>query len=511
MDAKRERNTLTRRIDRMLNDPKSPSKRRFDFLISCLVIISTSIVISVGFSAQDLLHGPVPVMVIDYAILLIFLVEYVGRVVFTRVKLPAVVRLTRAQRIRYQIQARLQWMMTPLAIADLLAIIPLFAWSSSVHALTVLRVLRVLRLLRLYRLVVVANTFDKLAKAFRNNALLYAVAFSLVAVTIVMGSIAFYVVEGSSNPNVAGPFDAVWWTVVTLTTVGYGDTVPSSGLGRIVAIILMLSGVILMAVFAGVMSQTMVGYLLDVREERVRMSATVNHFIICGWNSRGPMVAQELLHLVPEEEIIIFADHPEPQDLPPGVTFLRGNPIKEAEWDKVRLAVARNVVVLAPPTVADVNSSTADGYTALAIYTIRSYERKLIAKGIERTESLRIVAELLDPENYEHIQVAGADEVVHTTQVGSNLIAHSSIKPGMGRVVTELISWWGQGIDVEEVPKTAESGATFSSISSTLRQTEGLLVVGIVKADGSIALNPPDSHPVLADHKLVVIKSHPAE
>jgi voltage-gated potassium channel len=497
--------SMSQKIDRMLNDNRAESKRRFDLFISFLVLVSTAILFVGGFNHDETYMAPYPIRVLDNFILIIFLFEYLARVAFARPDMPHVLKLSRWDVFKYHIKARLKWMVTPMAIIDLMAVLPLFALDRAYANLKLFRVLRVLRLMRLYRLAMVYNPLEKLGKAFRNNSLLYVMAFSLVAVTIAMGSLAFYVVEGETNPNVDGPFDAVWWTIVTLTTVGYGDTVPSSGLGKIVAITLMLSGVILMAVFAGVMSQTMVGYLLDVREERVRMSSTVNHFIICGWNSRGPMVADEIRHLVPNEEIIVFADIDEPMNVPEYVTYLKGNPTKESEWSKVRLSMATNVVVLAPPG-SDSTSVTADGYTALVVYTIRSFERKL--KDVERSVPLHISAELLDPENYEHITVAGADEVVHTAQVGSNLIAHSAVKPGMGRVVTELISWWGQGIDLEPIPESLEKNSTFQFVSEELRKSKGYLVVGLVNPDGSIKLNPNDNRKVTPEHKLVVIRDH---
>ena len=220
------------------------------------------------------------------------------------------------------------------------------------------------------------------------------------------------------------------------------------------------------------------------------------------------MVVDEIQHLVPDEEIIIFADMEEPMSIPENVTFLRGNPTKESEWEKVRLSLAKNIVVLAPPGSGTSNSVTADGYTALVVYTIRSFERKLPQKGVERSVPLHISAELLDPENYEHITVAGADEVVHTAQVGSNLIAHSSVKPGMGRVVTELISWWGQGIDLEPIPDALEEGTTFKAVSEALRASKNYLVVGLVNADGSIKLNPNDDRVVTPDQTLIVIRDH---
>lgn len=494
-----------KRIDQMLNNSKSVSKKRFDLFIAFLVIVSTAIIFVGGFSEDEASHLPPWLSVIDNLILVVFLVEYVARVLFTRPDLPKVVKLTTWQKIRYHVQARLAWMLTPMAIIDLLAVLPLFALDRSLTNFKLFRILRILRLMRLYRLVMVYNPLEKLGKAFRNNSLLYFVAFSLVGVTIVMGSLSFYIVEGKSNPNVSNPFDAIWWTVVTLTTVGYGDTVPGTPLGKVVAITLMLSGVILMAVFAGVMTQTMIGYLLDVREERVRMSSTVNHFIICGWNSRGPMVATELKHLAPDEEIIVFAEQDEPLNLPEDITFLKGNPTKESEWDKVRLSMARNIVVLAPPTEA---STTSDGYTALVVYTIRSYENKLPKQGVERSVPIHISAELLDPENYQHITVAGADEVVHTAQVGSNLIAHSAVKPGMGKVVTELISWWGQGIDLDPLPEDLEKEMSFAEISKQMREEAGFLVLGVMDEQGKITLNPPDSRKVQKTDKLVLIRNH---
>ena len=496
-----------KRIDRMLNDGRSTSKKRFDIFIALLVLFSTAIIFVGGFSTdEETTQLPHWLHVIDNAILGIFLLEYLARLMFARPDLPEVVHITTTRWIWYHIQARIRWMFTPMAIIDLLAFLPLFALDRSLSNLKLFRVLRILRLMRLYRLLTIYNPLEKLGKAFRNNALLYVVAFSLVVITIIMGSLSFYVVEGKSNPNVGNPFDAIWWTVVTLTTVGYGDTVPATGLGKIVAIMLMLSGVVLMAVFAGVMSQTMIGYLLDVREERVRMSSTVNHFIICGWNDRGPMVAEELHHLAPDEEIIVFAETDEPMNVPENVTFLRGNPTKESEWEKVRLSMARNVVVLAPPSAG--NSTTSDGYTALVVYTIRSFENKLKKKGVNRSVPLHISAELLDPENYNHIEVAGADEVVHTAQVGSNLIAHSAVKPGMGKVVTELISWWGQGIDLEAFPDTLEDGATFREVTAKLREDSGFLVLGTVDEKGEITLNPPDQRKIKRTHKLVVIRNH---
>lgn len=484
------------RLDRMFNDPRARSRRRFDSVIALLILVSTGILISGVFTGEDPADW---LLLLDNAILTLFLLEYIARLACAKPELPEVVEISVGQWWRYQIQARLAWMVSPMAVIDLLAISPLFALDPT---LKLFRVIRVLRLLRLYRVFVYYDPLEKLARAFRKNSLLYIVALALVATTVFLGALSIYVVEiGEANSQIDGPFDAVWWTIVTLTTVGYGDTVPVTHLGRVVAIMLMLAGFVLMAVFAGVMSQTLVGYLLDVREETVRMSTTVNHIVICGWNSRGPLVADEIKHLQPDNDVIVFSEGPEPPDIPEGVTFLTGDPSKESELGKVRLSMAKAAIVLAP---SGSSLSSADGYTALVVYTLRSFEKKLTAQGTKRTVPLHITAELMDPENNNHLQVAGADEVVHTALIGCNLVAHSSVKPGLARVVTELVSWWGHGINIEPLPANYEEGQTFESIRTACAGMEWMLV-GLIEANGKIRFNPRGSRQVSSDDRLIVI------
>ena len=200
--------TLSQKVDRMLNDNRALSKRRFDVFISVLVLISTALLFVGGFNHDETYMAPYWVRALDNLILMVFLFEYIARVAFARPDMPKVIKLSRWDIFVYHLKARLKWMFTPMAIIDLLAILPLFALDRAYANFKLFRVVRVLRLMRLYRVAMVYNPLEKLGKAFRNNSLLYFMAFGLVAVTIAMGSLAFYVVEGKTNPNVDGPFDA---------------------------------------------------------------------------------------------------------------------------------------------------------------------------------------------------------------------------------------------------------------------------------------------------------------
>jgi len=107
------------------------------------------------------------------------------------------------------------------------------------------RALRVLRLLRLLRLVRAFAGFDRVAMHIQGLARHRGLAWLLVAWPSVMAicSAFVYLAENSVNKLLASPFDALWWGVTTLTTVGYGDTYPVTPEGRLAAMVLMLLGI----------------------------------------------------------------------------------------------------------------------------------------------------------------------------------------------------------------------------------------------------------------------------
>ncbi|MGI5862152.1 MAG: potassium channel family protein [Myxococcales bacterium] len=158
-----------------------------------------------------------------------------------------------------------------------------------------------------------------------------------------------YIAEHRVNAQFKNPLDAIWWAMVTITTVGYGDTVPLTAGGKITAIGLMFSGFFLLAIIAGVVSQTFVRSLLNIRQEGLRMSAMVNQSVVCGWNRYTPMT----LRVVREQgeafsaRVVVFADRELPADLPEWATFVRGDPTQEVELSKVRMSVADLVLVVA--------------------------------------------------------------------------------------------------------------------------------------------------------------------
>ena len=138
--------------------------------------------------------------------------------------------------------------------ADLLACVP---------QLRIFRLFRVFRAVRLMRIFGVKNMVDEIVNN-RAGVALYITVFSIIIIAEIAGIFVLLAESKSLDANITTPGDAVWWIFVTMTTVGYGDTYPVTGTGRILAVFVMLSGVALIGVLASFLSNF---FLAPAKEE----------------------------------------------------------------------------------------------------------------------------------------------------------------------------------------------------------------------------------------------------
>lgn len=126
---------------------------------------------------------------------------------------------------------------------ELLASIPITSSTTQLlRGLNMLRIFRLLRLLRLVRFLARLRIILNASSRFAEQTYLIYIG-TLAAIVVNSGALGFHYMEAGVNPNVHGLWDSFWWTVVTVTTVGYGDIYPVTNGGRILAICLMLGGI----------------------------------------------------------------------------------------------------------------------------------------------------------------------------------------------------------------------------------------------------------------------------
>jgi voltage-gated potassium channel len=256
------------------NLPPSPASRLVGACIGALIVVNVASVILESVEPIRLRYEAV-LWWVEQIATAVFSLEYGLRI------WSAVDRVN--GRFRHPVWGRLRYALQFFSLIDLVAILPgilgLFgAWD--------LRVLRLMRLLRMLKLSRHSTTFSLLWAVFREEAsVIGAVLFILLLTLTVSGSL-MYMIEGEAQPAVFSSIPAaMWWAIETLTTVGYGDMVPATPLGKVVGGIVSVTGIGTLALFSGILTVSFMDQL-RLRRERLR------HLIEAGL-ATGPISAAD--------------------------------------------------------------------------------------------------------------------------------------------------------------------------------------------------------------------------
>src|SRR5210317_1780672 len=244
------------RMWRLLEERPTRDRRALlvDQLVLWLIVINVTAVIlesepSLSVRHLDLFHF------INLFSVAVFSVEYVLRVWVSVEARPELSPL----------RARLRYMRSPMAIIDLLAILPFYLGTLLGIDLRMLRALRLLRILKLTRFF---SGISVLTDVLRAEARPMGAALMVMMILMVLASSGIYWAEHLAQPEVFESIPAsMWWTMVTLTTVGYGDVVPVTTVGRMMGAIIMLLGIGMVALPAGMLASRFSDALHQRRED----------------------------------------------------------------------------------------------------------------------------------------------------------------------------------------------------------------------------------------------------
>jgi voltage-gated potassium channel len=199
---------------------------------------------------------------INIAILVAFGIEYVVRLWVI------------GEDPRYRgLLGRLRYMFTPFALADLAAFLPELLWLAFAHPGANDQTLMFLRVIRLVRLIKIARfipAFEVLGAAMRRAGMQLVTALALALALVYVSAVALYFIEGvgQGREEFASIIRSVWWSVATLTTVGYGDIYPVTVGGRIAASIIAIAGIGVVALPAGIFASAFSDELRDREAKR---------------------------------------------------------------------------------------------------------------------------------------------------------------------------------------------------------------------------------------------------
>ena len=220
---------------------------RFDLLLLVVIVLSVAAVMLESVEAVGKEYG-LALDVAEWIFTIFFTIEYIIRLMV--VKRP----------VRY---AR-----SFFGVVDLLSVLPSYLelFIPGSQSLLVIRILRLLRIFRVFKMVRHINGAELLLRAlYASKAKVTVFFFSVVVLTVIAGTV-MYIIEGEANGFTSIPV-GVYWAIVTITTVGFGDITPGTPLGQVVAALCMLMGYAIIAVPTGIVTAEVIRHTGDETTE----------------------------------------------------------------------------------------------------------------------------------------------------------------------------------------------------------------------------------------------------
>ena len=238
--------------DIMEPDDTSPAAEQvFMLFIMGLIVLNVAAVILETVDSIDARYGKF-FDVFNIVSIILFTIEYLLRVWTCTVD----------ERYKGPVAGRIRYVFSTFALVDLIAILPFYLPFVTTVDLRFLRVLRLLTLLKMTRY---AEEFKLFGNVFRAKKREIAISAMLVLMLIILSSSLMYYIEHDKQPKAFSSIPAaMWWAVVTLSTVGYGDVLPLSPLGKLVAACVSIMGIALFAIPAGIIAS---GFVEEMRKK----------------------------------------------------------------------------------------------------------------------------------------------------------------------------------------------------------------------------------------------------
>jgi voltage-gated potassium channel len=300
---------------------------------------------------------------------------------------------------------------------------------------------------------------------FQKNLLFAIIGF--IFIISLTGAFIFYFVEGAKNPNLNNFGQAVWWVLVSITTVGYGDIVPFTDAGRILGIILIFTGVALVSMFTATVSSIFVAKKL--KEDRgLKQIPLRDHIILCGWNHTAEQVLKAIFKKDDPMQVLMINQLPEDRIENINMTFkgfplhfVRGDFTHEEILIRSNLPKARAVLII-PDESGGITSRT-DEKTILTAFSVKAIQPKI-----------KVYAHILDRENEAYLKKAQVDDYIVSDSFSGALLGEMITSPGVPQSIQKLIQGGDSGFLRREPVPEQLVGKTFRAALDYFRRKDQL-------------------------------------
>lgn len=301
----------------------------------------------------------------------------------------------------------------------------------------------------------------------------------LMLCVVGLGALGFFLTEqrsalaGLSSPDKV--VTSLWWSFVTIATVGYGDVVPKTILGRAMSVGVIFSGVVMMSVITATIASVMVERRIK-EDKGLEVVKFRGHMIIAGYNPTLEDILMGIQSGGGDREVVLINELEEDQfaqlkfkfrgslDL----RFVHGDYTSEAVLKRAGVDRAASVLVLSDTSGGTVVEK-ADERVILGVLAIKSLSPKV-----------RVSAEILERANISHLRRARADEVIVRGEYSGYFLASSILAPGISQVMRQLMTY-GTGLELSRRAIPADFvGRSFEELSVHFRSQRRAILIGVL-------------------------------
>lgn len=310
-----------------------------------------------------------------------------------------------------------------------------------------------------------------------------AISVALSVLIVVVGSVGYMIIEDWNF------LDALYMTVITISTVGYREVNQVGDVGRIFTILLVFIGVGFTMYVAAAVVQFMVEgrirIILGRRRLDKKLDRLKNHYIVCGYGRIGRVLSKNLRSK--PLDVVVVEKNPDliramDED---GVLYVSGDAADEACLIKAGIQRAKGLVAVL----------ATDTDNVFLVLTARQLapDLKIIARAGQEAAKIKLKA-------------AGADSVESPYEMGAASMAHRIIRPTVTNFLDLAFAHKRKDIQMEEIPVDSSSELTNLPLKdSGIRQNYNLIIIAIKKPDGSMLFNPSFETAIMPEDTVIAV------
>ena len=442
----------------LLENDNYKYKKYFDFFMIIIVLSSVFILL---YDVKNTL-GKILYIYDIYVVTTIFIIEYLIRfwiyndvrdIILNEYEESSFLnKKFDTKKVLKEIFAKkLEYVTSPFAIIDLLAILPAY------RPLRILRIFMLFRLFKILRYTKSVNNFLAIIKTKK---------FELITLLLLVGFITFiggaviYVFEYKVNPNISNFFDALYWSLITISTVGYGDISPITIQGRILTMFLILAGIAFISFATSIIASAFTEKLQEVKTQRIENEAhkLKSFYLICGYSKITELVATNL-QKDKEKFIIIDLDEEKIEKANElGFLALKADITKKETLNMFNFDNIKKIFVLT-------NDDIINTFITLSLHSHTNKE---------------IIAIANDERNEQKIEKAGASYVINPTKISALFASEYIGNPVSFEIITAIFST-DSTIKVDEVEVIEDSFLDDKKLQEIDFDKYKLILIGVLK------------------------------